>query len=114
VILKLPVPPSVNNAFVNVPKRGRVKSKKYKSWLKEADAWYQIQHLHKLKPILGPRSIHIRLPKLRGDASNYIKLVEDYLVSRGLTGDDKLNVSVTIEVDPGETQFCWVTVTEMP
>lgn len=69
--------------------------------------------LHRFKPILGPRALHIRLPKVRGDISNRIKIPEDYLVSRGLTGDDQLNVSITIEIDPDmETRFCWVTVTE--
>lgn len=115
MIIKLPVPPSVNTAYINLQKGGRAKSKKYKSWLKEADAWYQIQRLNKLKPVLGSRTIHIRLPKMRGDLDNYIKLTCDYLVSRGLTGDDKHNVKVTVESDlEMELRFCWVTVTEVP
>lgn len=101
----------MNNAYINVQKRGRVKSKRYVEWLREADKWYQLQRLHAVRPILGPRILHIRLPKIRGDASNRIKLVEDYLVSRGLTGDDRHNVRVTVEVDPEiYPQFCWITV----
>jgi hypothetical protein len=108
---RLPVPPSTNNAFVNVQRRGRVKSKSYTAWLREADKWYQLQRLHALKPILGPRSLRILLPKIRGDASNRIKLIEDYLVSRGLTGDDRDNVKVSIAVDPQiVSSFVWITV----
>jgi Holliday junction resolvase RusA-like endonuclease len=52
---------------------------------------------------------------MRGDLDNYIKLTCDYLVSRGLTGDDRHNVKVTVESDPDmEVRFCWVTVTEAP
>lgn len=113
MLIKLPIPPSANGAFINLPKRGRAKSKRYTEWLKEADKWYQLQRLHELKPIAGPRAIHIRLPKIRGDIDNRIKLPVDYLVSRGLTGDDKLNVSITVEIDPDmEVKFCWITVTE--
>jgi Holliday junction resolvase RusA-like endonuclease len=113
LIIRLPVPPSVNNAFINLPQGGRAKGKAYTKWLKEADKWYQLQRLAAVKPILGPRAIHIRLPKVRGDIDNYAKLPIDYLVSRGLTGDDKLNLSLTVEVDPDmETSFCWITVTE--
>ncbi len=113
MLIKLPVPSSVNGAYSNLPKVGRIKTKRYTKWLAEADKWYQLQALHKLDRIDGPRDVHIRLPSVRGDADNYIKLPVDYLVSRGLTGDDRHNVSVSIEIDDEmETKFCWVTVTE--
>jgi Holliday junction resolvase RusA-like endonuclease len=46
----------------------------------------------------GPLEVCIRLPRqTRGDVSNRIKAVEDYLVSRQVTDDDRFNARVTIE-----------------
>jgi Holliday junction resolvase RusA-like endonuclease len=90
---------------------GRAKSKRYNDWLKEADKWYQLQRLAAVKPILGPRTIHIKLPKVRGDIDNYAKIVIDYLVSRQLTGDDSQNIGLSMEIDTAMIpEFCWVTV----
>jgi hypothetical protein len=110
---RLPVPPSLNNAFVNVQKHGRARSREYRVWLSQADKWYYLQGLHKLEPIVGPRALHISLPQIRGDASNRIKLVEDWLVSRKLTGDDKHNLRVSVEVTPVYANHCTVTVTAL-
>lgn len=43
-------PPSVNNLFVNVRGRGRVKSKAYRDWI-AANAW----KVQRLEPITAPR-----------------------------------------------------------
>jgi hypothetical protein len=110
---RLPVPPSLNNIFINVQKHGRAKSREYRAWLSEADKWYYLQRLNKLKPINGPRALHIRLPRIRGDASNRIKVIEDWLVSRKLTGDDRHNLRVSVEVDSGSVNHCVVTVTPL-
>lgn len=111
MLFRLPIPPSVNGLYANV-RKGRIKTKLYRAWLKEADAWYWLQDLHKREPIAGPAEVHIRIPKIRGDASNRIKAAEDYLVSRKLTSDDKNNRKVTVEVDEGlEMRECWITVT---
>ena len=53
--LTLPVAPSANNAFPNRKGgKGRFKSAKYRAWLKDADAYYVLQKLHREKPIRGP------------------------------------------------------------
>jgi hypothetical protein len=110
---RLPVPPSLNNAFVNVQRHGRARSREYRNWLSQADKWYYLQRLNKLEPITGPRALHISLPQIRGDASNRIKLVEDWLVSRKLTGDDKHNLQVSVEVTPVQGDHCTITVTSL-
>jgi len=93
----LPLPPSVNAIFANVPGVGRVKTRAYKAWLKEADGYYWMQK-SKIRPIEGPCNVRFLVPlKMRGDISNRIKAAEDYLVSRKITGDDKHNVKVSIE-----------------
>ena len=89
----LPVPPSVNALYFNVPKRGRVKTALYKNWINSADALLMTQK--PLPRIRGRLSVRITIPaKTRGDASNRIKAAEDFLVSREITGDDKHNWEV--------------------
>lgn len=96
-VLKLPIPPSINSAYANRKGgkgRGRYKTRAYKDWLIEADlaAWPQWRTL---EPVTGPAMVCVKLPmKMRGDVSNRVKVAEDYLVSRGLTGDDSKNVFV--------------------
>lgn len=110
IVLRLPVPPSTNNLYFNRA-RGRSRTKQYRDWVSMADAAFYEQEAHKLKQITGPCEVKIRLPKIRGDISNRIKAVEDYLVSRCLTGDDKNNRAVSIRLDPQMTgEFCEVTV----
>jgi crossover junction endodeoxyribonuclease RusA len=110
VTVSLPVPPSVNGAYRNVAGRGRVKSRSYKIWLRNADAIYLSQK-REIKPVTGPCDLYIKIPaSTRGDVSNRIKAVEDYLVSREITGDDRHNRKVTIERDESVT-CCVVTIT---
>lgn len=104
VILKLPVPPSINEAYGNRRNRpgqkqgrGRYKTKKYLQWLKAAD-WEIWQHPPRRHT--GKLEIQIYLPRIRGDISNRIKVVEDYLVSREITGDDRHNRKVSVEINP--------------
>lgn len=111
--LRLPIPPSVNGLYLNARSGGRVKTPRYRQWIIEADKWLLIQK-HKLigkTPIVGKCELSIRLPKIVGDASNRIKSVEDFLVSRKITGDDKHNMRVSVEIDPlMTTRECWIEV----
>ncbi len=110
ITLRLPVPPSTNNLFLNI-RRGRAKSKLYRDWLIEADKWLLMQ-----KPVLsvaGPCEIAIRVPTGgRSDLDNNLKAPLDYLVSRGVTGDDKNNQRVSIEASD-QVDCCEVTVTPL-
>lgn len=103
----LPIPPSVNGAWINVPGRGRVKSKAYKAW-KEAAGWeLQIQ---KPRKVIGPYEVRILMGKkrARSDADNRIKGILDLLVAHGITEDDSRMASVTCgwsdEVEPGKAR----------
>lgn len=95
VLLSLPIPPSVNAMFRNVRGRGRVKSKIYKDWLKQADLYLLTQK--PIPKILGPYKISISMPPARGDLDNRQKALIDYLVSRGITDDDRYCRKATIE-----------------
>lgn len=84
--LRLPVPPSSNNAYRNVARVGRVRTAEAKAW--EAQARLMIAS--RVRPLAPPYSLRIELPaKLRGDISNRIKLVEDLLVKVGIFTDDR-------------------------
>lgn len=117
VTLDLPVPPSVNAAYGNRRNikgqkrgRGRFKTKVYEKWLIQADASYMLQK-RGLPKIAGKLIVEIKLPAtVKGDASNRIKVLEDYLVSRKITGDDRDNWKVSIERDDALTEGCRVTL----
>jgi Holliday junction resolvase RusA-like endonuclease len=99
IIIKMPVPPSLNNCYVNVKPRGqlrraRVKSPKYRAWREEAGWDVKAQ-----KPgrIAGPYEMHIGLPVgLRGDVDNRIKPISDLLVELGIVEDDRHCVNLSI------------------
>jgi crossover junction endodeoxyribonuclease RusA len=108
--LTLPVPPSVNTMFRNVPKVGRVKTKAYRQWLKEADQYFFMQK-RRIEAVAGEYEVEIRVPKtMRGDVDNRTKAVLDFLVSREITEDDRNCRKVTIERS-ADTWLCEVTIT---
>ncbi len=104
IVLELPLPPSVNGLFVNRKGgkgRGRIKSTSYRNWLAQADKHFLMQKRSLPKePMTGYLRLEISIPaNTRGDVSNRIKAVEDFLVSRNITGDDKNNWEVLIKRD---------------
>lgn len=97
MILSLPLPPSSNSLFANVPRRGRVRTTAYKNWIDDADDYFLMQRRN-VVPIGGPYAVSIRVPfKMRGDIDNRAKPLLDWLVSRELTADDKHLHRLTIE-----------------
>lgn len=98
-LVSLPIPPSVNSLFGNSPsgraKRGRFKTRRYKSWIEEA-GWELIRQ--RPRPIVGPYRVFITLPKTRADCDNLVKPLLDLLVDHRLTDDDRhcRHVSVTV------------------
>lgn len=118
IVLRLPVPPSVNALFYNRSVRagkngkhltGRGITTQYRAWLKAADGWYMMQK-RAIKPVRGPCEIRIKIPpNKRADPSNKIKAAEDFLVSREITGDDRNNHKISIEVD-ATVDCCEVTI----
>lgn len=83
----LPIPPSVNRCWRNVPGVGRVRTAHYRAW-RDAAGW----ELRAQRPpqIPGDVSISIRAgrPRRRRDLDNIIKPVLDILVSCGVIVDD--------------------------
>lgn len=103
MILKLPLPPSSNNMFINVPRRGRIKSTAYKDW-RDKSALIVKSQARSQSPVNGPYSVSIHLPaKMRGDLDNRCKPVLDLLVAAQITDDDKhcqkIEISRSVDVD---------------
>lgn len=97
-VIRLPLPPSVNALFRNVPGKGRVKTGAYKSWRNVADSYALRQ-----KPVGGfPRferdfEVIVCVPtKMRGDVDNRAKAALDVLRVYSIISDDRHAVSVTV------------------
>ena len=111
--VELPLPISLNNAYANRkpfgatgPKSfrgGRYPTKAHLNW--KRDAGFEL-NLANPPTFSGPYSFQIIVPlKMRGDASNRIKLAEDLFVQHGVTDDDSKAVDSratrSADVPPG-------------
>jgi Holliday junction resolvase RusA-like endonuclease len=80
-------PPSLNNCFHNVPGVGRVKTKRYRAWIRNAgnEILYQ-----RAAPMKGPVFVLFEIGErgTRADADNLIKALFDLLVSLRLIEAD--------------------------
>ena len=93
--VEIPLPPSLNNAYVNVPGKGRVKAKGYSQWQHAAIALIRVG-VPAAKRIAGPVAVSILFPrKLRPDVDNLIKPTLDALVASGRIDDDRNVVKVS-------------------
>lgn len=94
---KLPVPPSTNNLFFNLPKGGRAPTGQYKQWQKEAGLLLQSQ---KARPIKGPVRIDMKVQDAgRFDLGNIEKPVTDILVKMGVIEGDHRAIVRGISLD---------------
>lgn len=85
----LPMPPTANNLYFNLPRRGRAKTPEYCNWITTA-GW----ELAKQKRDLGitkfkePVSLLYEVQRGRRDLANSEKAVTDLLVKCGVLEDD--------------------------
>lgn len=92
--IDLPVPPSVNNLFINKRGRGgRIISPKYRAWKNEAS----IALWQRGKPLPAPinRAVSVMIEvsqKCRCDLDNMAKPLLDFLVSHAILHDDNKRV----------------------
>lgn len=90
----IPLPPSVNGMYRNVPRAGREKTKRYRQWLNTAG--WELK-LAGLWAVHGPVSITIHVPKsMPGDVDNRAKGILDLLVAHRRIDDDRHVQSVTV------------------
>jgi crossover junction endodeoxyribonuclease RusA len=107
ITIHIPVPPSTNNLFANVAKRGRVRSERYNAWLRVAGTELNLQSP---QPIAGLVSVDLMMkrPNASSDIDNRIKAALDLLVLHRLIEDDK-NI-VDVRARWGAVEDCVVTV----
>ena len=92
---ELPSPPSVNDLWTAVKSRF-VLSKKYKEWIRDANAHLLLQSRPR-DPLSGEMSVDIRLPKSRKkDVDNCSKAALDLLQNAKVIGNDRDVDKVTI------------------
>lgn len=89
VTFTLPMPPSTNALYRNVPGKGRVKTADYKAWIKDAGWQMKLQGASSFLYLAGPLELRISLSaKSRIDVDN-IKALPDLLKKMGVIDDDK-------------------------
>lgn len=93
IVIALPEPPSVNQLYTTNHRR----SKKYRSWLKEAGWSMLIKRANKPR-IAGFYTILLVIyERSRRDADNTMKAVLDLMVSHQVTDDDRYCKRATAE-----------------
>ena len=119
--VSLPIPPSVNNLFSNVPGKGRVKTKAYTDWISKAYA--AINHETYSSPGISLSGavcvvMEINRSHVGRDIDNCIKPVIDVLVKRGVIISDTNVASVTAcwaeKADPALAKVVVYPVGETP
>lgn len=116
--ITLPMPPSVNAAYINVARVGRAKSKKYLTWQKDVE-W---QLLFKRPPISMPVTITIDLGfgkrlMATADVANREKCIIDTIVSCGILASDAAYIVRRISIgvcDEVEENKCRLSIYAVP
>lgn len=123
VTLDLPLPPSTNALFVEAAGktkgkgRQRVKTKEYRAWI-EHTTWTVPAQLRRQGVPVNPTAPIIRRPfgisiavniSHRGDVTNRIKALEDFLVERKIVDGDQWCNHASIERVPDLPAECRVT-----
>jgi len=91
--LVVPMPPSTNSLYRNVPRRGRVKTDRYKAWLTEAG--YALNRQSR-QALVGDVALTITVgPRNRSrDLDNCIKAPQDLLQAHGIIVNDSQVIDV--------------------
>lgn len=107
----IPMPPSLNNAFLNAAGKGRVRSKAYKAWVEEA-GWMVKARRNGLIP--GPVSVTLDIcpPNKRAfDLDNRLKPALDLLVACGVLSDDSNKIVKAVSArEVTEGPACTITI----
>lgn len=94
-MVRLPVPPSTNNLYINL-KHGRMVSPAYKAWRLEAGLKLNLRKSDTFGTLPVQVGLMVpRKPKSR-DIDNFAKAPIDLLVAHGIIADDKHIERLTI------------------
>ena len=111
------MPPTTNNLYFNLPKRGRAMSKAYKEWLKNFPPITSYTGPAVEEP-LELEMYLLKPDRRKRDISNYIKGLEDSLVKAAIIKDDSLVYRLSMEWVGklgwlGDSEDAWITEGEM-
>lgn len=94
-VFALPLPPTTNGLYKNIT-RGRARSERYNAWRKSA-GWELIAQ--KPDRMAGPVVINYEITtKATGDPDNYLKALNDILVTHRIIEGDGPNIVKRIDV----------------
>ncbi len=99
ISLSLPMPPPLSALYRNVSGRGRVKTERYKTWLRAAGNEVLATPIDRRPPIVGRFTLTVlagRPDKRTRDLDNLLKAVGDLLQAHGLVENDGLAESITV------------------
>jgi len=102
ISIQFPYPPTANNLFFNRPGKGRVKTERYRTWLRAAGNDLLLQRPPKISGKVVVSIVVGRPDRRKRDLSNCIKPIEDLLVAHGLIEDDSLVESLSIRWGDGK------------
>lgn len=97
MLVRLPVPPSTNNLFVNKKVGGRMLSPAYAAWRKEAGWLLNIARLTPFEKMPVQFSLWVPRKPASRDIDNFAKGALDLFVAHGIIADDKQVERLTIE-----------------
>jgi len=103
-VIKLPFPPSVNGLFAG--KKRRYVSPHYRAWRQQA-GWQLVSQ--RIAPVSGRVHIAVELTapdRRERDADNYLKALQDLLVTHGVIPGDGKSVIVKVSAE-------WTTAREV-
>ena len=93
--LILPFPPTTNNLFRNVRGKGRVPTKRYEQWMKQAMQELMIQRPERLAGFVSVDLAFCRPDKRRRDLDNLLKAPLDALVKFAVIEDDSKIMAIS-------------------
>jgi Holliday junction resolvase RusA-like endonuclease len=98
--LELPLPPSVNALYANVPGKGRVKTKAYREWIRAASAHVLTQRFN--ERIDGSFSAGIDIfQRAGGDLDGRLKAIFDFCKLVGAIKDDRYLFALRVDLYRG-------------
>lgn len=112
VSYRLPFPLSVNNLFRTLPNGLRVKTGKYKAWMKVASDAVKSQGVVSIGGPVSVTVLVVRPDRRKRDLDNLLKAVLDTLVLLGVIEDDSVIERILIEWHSDNLGGCLVEIRE--
>jgi Holliday junction resolvase RusA-like endonuclease len=108
IVFQVPLPPPANSLFANVAGKGRVKSRRYRAWIKEA-GW--LVRSQRVGTIEGAVQIRVEISNsAKSDTDSFFKSILDLAVRNGLIEDDNSKIVRGLTLDFADIEGARVTI----